>query len=250
MALKAISIALDHPQLSTDPQVLCRVAAVCKGWRQAVQQCCTCNTHISLESVTLQKLASLTAWLPRHAALVESIGISQNQKPSRSSYRALDSKEYTQQVVRLLQPAVQLAALLPATAVPGRTGAAGASQAAACRLSQQQQQQQQWQRGLHLASFSCKAPGGTGLLGLLPPHSLTELVFGEPAATGATSIVNGPALTAAIARLSNLRRLHLVNTYGFRTPACSLAAAAEFTKLTYLELEGGGEMQNSRCSSC
>lgn len=44
----ALSIAVDHPALSADARILCSAACVCKGWRQAVQQCSACNTAVNI----------------------------------------------------------------------------------------------------------------------------------------------------------------------------------------------------------
>uniref|UniRef100_A0A383W177 F-box domain-containing protein n=1 Tax=Tetradesmus obliquus TaxID=3088 RepID=A0A383W177_TETOB len=132
----------------------------------------------------------------------------------------MDKQEYSHLVVQLLQPAL-LAALLPAAAATAQAGATAVPGASVCtqtvgiQLQQQQQQQQQQQRcGLRLASFSCTAPGGAALLALLPPHSLTELTFG--------SCFSGPAVAAALARLSSLQRLHLIDCYGCQAAAWRL----------------------------
>uniref|UniRef100_A0A383W2P3 Uncharacterized protein n=1 Tax=Tetradesmus obliquus TaxID=3088 RepID=A0A383W2P3_TETOB len=62
-ALLALSIAIDHPALSTDPQVLCAAAQACKDWREAVQLCGVCNTAVVFDAAAgpaaqLQELAA------------------------------------------------------------------------------------------------------------------------------------------------------------------------------------------------
>jgi hypothetical protein len=68
--LEGLSIALQHPHLSTHPKVLCAAARVCKGWRQAVQQCSGCSTAVVLEAAYLDCkcdcIQSFGQWVPRH----------------------------------------------------------------------------------------------------------------------------------------------------------------------------------------
>jgi hypothetical protein len=47
LATLAVSIALSHPALSTEPRVLCAAARTCRARRQAVQQCSACNTAVA-----------------------------------------------------------------------------------------------------------------------------------------------------------------------------------------------------------
>jgi hypothetical protein len=68
--LQGLSAALQHPHLSTHPQVLCSAAGVCKDWRQAVQQCSACNTAVMVDAtMPLPQLHSFAQWLARHTGL-------------------------------------------------------------------------------------------------------------------------------------------------------------------------------------
>jgi hypothetical protein len=70
-ALLGLPIALQHPTLSSSPQVLCAAARSCKAWKEAVQQCSVRNTAVVLDvTKPLQQLHSFCRWLPKHAALV------------------------------------------------------------------------------------------------------------------------------------------------------------------------------------
>jgi hypothetical protein len=73
----ALSLALEHPAVITDPAVLCAAARACKAWREAVQQCSVCNTAVVLSdgrrAPTLARLSSFVQWLPKHVLLVRSM---------------------------------------------------------------------------------------------------------------------------------------------------------------------------------
>jgi hypothetical protein len=55
--LLGLSIALEHPALSTDPRILCAAARACNAWREAVQQCQVCST-----AVVFHPEATLQSW--------------------------------------------------------------------------------------------------------------------------------------------------------------------------------------------
>jgi hypothetical protein len=71
--LEAMRIAMSHPAVSKGPTNLCAAACTCAGLRQAVQQC-SASIAITLQlTAPLEQLQSFRSWLPKHAALVDSI---------------------------------------------------------------------------------------------------------------------------------------------------------------------------------
>ncbi|KAF6260108.1 hypothetical protein COO60DRAFT_1637784 [Scenedesmus sp. NREL 46B-D3] len=72
--------------------------------------------------------------------------------------------------------------------------------------------------------------GSTGMLAALPAHSLTHLDL-----RGLHGPVHGPAVSAALARLTNLQRLRVAI---WRAPYSCLAGVAQLNQLTWLELGG------------
>jgi hypothetical protein len=239
MHLLALSSAVHHPALSADPHILCTVAKVCKDWRGAVQQSGACNTFVDLilsshkHGIALPKVASFASWLPKHAPLVKSVTITPAATvPSSSS--GLTWQEFNEAAMQLLQLAMQLAAAAPATAAPPEVPeqAVPASSTAAA-ISQPQPQQQP---GLRMASFSSSAPGAASMLAVLPP-SLTQLDLD----LRSSRMLNSGAMAAALARLSSLRELSLVDasTEVFsKAPRSCLAAIAQLSQLTRLKLVG------------
>ncbi|KAF6255485.1 hypothetical protein COO60DRAFT_1641489 [Scenedesmus sp. NREL 46B-D3] len=97
---------------------------------------------------------------------------------------------------------MQLAAVPVATAAISPPPAAAAAAARQNGVIAQQRKQLQ-QQGLRLPAISSiTMEGSTGMLPALPAHSLTHLDF-----KGLLASVDGPACSAALARLSNLQRL-------------------------------------------
>jgi hypothetical protein len=232
--LLALTIALDHPALSADPEVLCAAARACKAWREAVQQCGVCNTVVCLHDITAGQMQSFSQWLPKHAPLVMTI----RARAKRFPYSAPGSEKPWEcdlaAAQQLLHTALQLAAVGPAARPPAAPGlaaiaaqqqataataaalpctasaaAAAAAEPAAAPSStliiQQQQQQppQQQQPGLRLTSFATNLPSVQALLSLLPAHSLTHLDL-RLHETGDCS-----SMTEQLERLSSLRQLKL-----------------------------------------
>ncbi|KAF6257867.1 hypothetical protein COO60DRAFT_1701593 [Scenedesmus sp. NREL 46B-D3] len=72
--------------------------------------------------------------------------------------------------------------------------------------------------------------GSTGMLAALPAHSLTHLDL-----QGLHGPVDGPAASAALARLTHLQRLRIDI---WRAPYSCLAGVAQLNRLTWLELHG------------
>jgi hypothetical protein len=60
--LLGLSIALEHPALSTDPRILCTAARACNAWREAVQQC-----QVRSTAVVFHPEATLQSWWPSMA---------------------------------------------------------------------------------------------------------------------------------------------------------------------------------------
>jgi hypothetical protein len=215
-AVLALSVALNHPELSTTPQILCAAACTCRSWREAVQQCRACNTVIKIGPNTpLLQLSSFAKWLPQHAALVKSIELLGIDLPYDESevHPAMERDCYISIAQQLLLPALQLAASKTAAAQgtqqlvtyqPAAAAAAAAPGGTDIPLSgppPQQQQQQAWR----VASFRSAWPNALGMLAALPAHSLTQLHLTLDEDAPPSSV----ALAAALARLSSLEQLQL-----------------------------------------
>jgi hypothetical protein len=102
--------------------------------------------------------------------------------------------------------------------------------------------QHQQQRGLRLVSFTGDLPGMPGMLAALPAHSLTQLDLDLLL----TSVLSGPGLAAALARLSNLQHLSLSKAESTGIPTSCLSGVAQLSRLTSLSLGGqwsGGQLQ-------
>jgi hypothetical protein len=211
--LLALSIAMEHPNLST-PKVLCTMASTCRAWQHAVQHYVACHIAIAFDSKgTLQRLQSFSLWLPKYAALVRSISVVGARGKGR---------------IQLLQQTIQQAAGLQyGDEPPPAEGGA----AAIC-LRQQQQQQPR----LRLASFSSDSLCDASMVAALPAHSLTHLDLD----VGPEDTFDAPALFAALAQLSSLQQLWLTNKRGFSssTPGSCLAGVAQLSRLTCLGLDG------------
>jgi hypothetical protein len=251
-ALLGLSIALDHPALSSSPQVLCAAARSCKAWGEAVQQCSVRNTAVVLDPrKPLQQLHSFSQWLPKHAALVQSITATTETAAIRSIARLSSvrgpSDSHLEAAQQLLQQALQGAANAPksgaaaaAVAAPRAcallaAGAEGLPTASAHQTVTMQEQQQQ-QPGWRLASFSSDLPAAPALLHVLPAHSLTHLhlhLHGSAAARRAS------AGLSHLARLSSLQHLHLHSSNAmYELPVGCLAGLAQLSQLTSLRLSG------------
>uniref|UniRef100_A0A383W7L2 RNI-like protein n=1 Tax=Tetradesmus obliquus TaxID=3088 RepID=A0A383W7L2_TETOB len=195
IVMPALSIALQHPALSTHQHVICAAARACKAWREAVRHCSACNTAITLNpEAPLPQLCSFSQWLTKHAPLVKSITATFDNESFESGMSRMPELQWQQHLAvaqQLLQLALQLAS--------------SAERPEAATASQQQQQQQQ--ACLRLSSFSSNCLVTLDMLAALPAHSLTHLdlnLMHSPA-------MDGSALSAALARLSSLQQLSLSN---------------------------------------
>jgi hypothetical protein len=127
----------------------------------------------------------------------------------------------------LLQQAMQLAATRPAVAAHTEA------------VNQPPQQQQLL--GLRLASFT-GFPGDSSILETLPAHSLKRLLLDFRH----SSHIGGPALSAALARLSNLQQLRLSTTIdAVAIPGRCLPGVAQLSRLTSLQLAGWSDHMQS-----
>jgi hypothetical protein len=214
-----LSVALDHPAISSDPKVLCAAACACKGWREAVLQSGACNTVITLDAdKTLLQHCSFMQWLAKHAPLVKSITAVRRSITSvpGCTVHGLQREQHVATLQQLLQQALQLAA----SPAPAATA--------------QQQQQQRQQRGLRLSSFTSNCLVAPGMLAALPAHSLTHLKFDVEHSKG----LSGKVLAAALAQLSSLRHLNLENNSQKPVAGGCLSGLAQLKQLTTLKLLG------------
>jgi hypothetical protein len=246
--LLGLSIALDHPDLSSSPQVLCAAA---RAWREAVQQCKACNTYVRLISSAhsqLQQRTSFSNWLHNHAGLVRSISIHTRPRQFRRSLFGQPGQDCVAEL--LLQRTMQLlsaaphglsvegaAAPAPAPAPVTAASPAATAAAAAGATSQtctQQQQQQCWR----LVSYSSDCYVSPATLAALPAHSLTHLDL-DPACVARTSAAAACRYSAALTvltRLSNLQQLRFRVSH--RISGGFLTSVAQLTRLTSLTLHG------------
>jgi hypothetical protein len=186
---------------------------------------------VDLHSNLLQ-LRSFSSWLRNHAGLVKSISISNSyqQFTAGSIIHGLQAEEHYRTAFGLLQQAMQTAAA---------TAAQSAAGALAGQTSQQQQQQQQQQQGLRMSSYrsGCLSkPGATGVLSALPAHSLTQLDLSFRPEHWCT--VDAAAVSAALARLSNLQQLRLSSAGRAALTGNCLACVPQLSRLTYLAVKG------------
>jgi hypothetical protein len=140
--LPGLCIALEHPTLSSSPQMLCAAAPVCKDWRQAVQQCAARNTVMQLDlrsstnSAVPVRLASFSRWLLQHGALVKCMTIQEGWVGPCSG---LTSAECLAAAMQMVQTPMQTVAAwstaaaesLETAAATGGAAATGAAAAAA-----------------------------------------------------------------------------------------------------------------------
>jgi hypothetical protein len=192
-----------------------------------VQQCGACNTGITLDlKVPLPKLNSFALWLPKHAALVNSI----TAKMICEQGDAQPPDSHIDEAQRVLHQALQLAGT--AAAAPP-TAAMLSAAAVAASVNEYTPTQQQKQQGLRLASFSSDLPSAE-LLAALPAHSLTHLeVYHGCYRT--RSDKDNSSIAAALARLSSLQHLELTTSEN-GIPVSALEGVAQLSRLTALEL--------------
>jgi hypothetical protein len=171
---------------------------------------------------TLQRQRSFASWLPKHAALVNSITIVSDQSNARVRFIQGPPSTAEAAAAEELRQALEVAALMPAR---GDTAAAPSS--AADKLASSVHQGL-----LRLTSFNTDMPGAAGMLAAVPAHSLTRL---EPH-LGCDHSIDYAALSAALAQLSKLQQMHI-------SGACDalgscLAGIAQLSCLTGLRLAG------------
>jgi hypothetical protein len=194
-------------------------------------QCSACNTDIVLVlHSSLLQLGSFTDWLQRHPGLVRSIVINAGSLLLiDDKVHGLQKEAHYRTASRLLQQALQLAALPQANTVSAAAGAA----AAGIQTPQQQQQQQQGLQVVSLSSSCLAKPGALGILAALPAHSLTHLDL-----TFNSCVVDASLVSAALMRLSSLQELHLKRCLATRVTGSCAPAIMQLSRLTSLRLEG------------
>jgi hypothetical protein len=201
------------------------LACTCKSWQEAEQHCSARSLHVQLQGKAARslKLCSFASWLPKHAALVNSIAIGNVTPDEYVRFVGAQPPAAEVSAAEELRQALQLAALRPAL---GDTHVAPSS--AANQLASSAQQ-----GALRLASLSSDLPGAAGLLAALPAHSLTRLELGleRSGSSGSSS-----ALSAALAQLSNLQQLHISG--GHDSHGSCLAGITQLSCLTSLRLAG------------
>jgi hypothetical protein len=223
-----LPFVLQHPLISSDPVMLCAAAQVCKAWREAVQQCGARNTGNTLSlKMPLPQLRSFAMWLPKHAALVNSITAKIGYLQD-GVYRPPPDL-HVDEAQRLLHRALQLAGTMPAP--PTAAMLSGTAAVAASVRGDTAAQQQRWR----LASFRSNLPSAE-LLAALPTYSLTRLDLYDGRCRTCSDEDNS-SIAAALAPLSSLQHLLLmIRESGI--PVSALAGVAQLSRLTALELYG------------
>jgi hypothetical protein len=211
ISLQGLHAALQHRYISEDEETVCSLLQTCKTWRSAVQQCAAGNLHIYIGSNyanqhlrSMQKLALFCSWLKQHAGLVGSIaftGVSMSEASTEAGAAYCDAAE------QLLALSLQEAAAVPAAP----TGVA------------------QMRTALQLQGCSIHCVRSSALL-LALPASLQHLHLQHSKAWRSGLCFDSSSVTAALARLSQLRSLALVGEVG---SAC-LAAVGQLGHLTEL----------------
>jgi hypothetical protein len=262
-SLMALPIALKHSALSTSPKLLCTVSAVCKDWREAVQQCDARNTHVQLSilercseqaarPVQAAKLASLSSWLLKHGALVNSMAISTREPTGVQFY--VDDTATLMNVLQTamltstaqFEPAAAAAAASQVTRAAAAAGAAAAAAAIATGGTAQQQLAAAKEHtclqpaSLELSTYMFAAPSGhyvaqlqhqaVHLLAVLPPHCLTQLSL---EVGWNITAADAAVMKAALARLTCLEQLK-----ASVLPYNCLVALEQLSCLTLLDLDG------------
>jgi hypothetical protein len=214
-----------------------------------VHQCQACNTAVALcLDAPLPQLCSFARWLPKHAQLLRSIAVTL-PRLLPVTVGALPWEEHLEAAQQLLHTAVQLSAVpktkaaVAAVTAAGSVAIAGGCSAAATaadavggQTQQEQEQQQQTQRSGCFDVASITFAGDAAILAAMPPHSLTHLDL----SAGLTHSVDGPALSAALARLSNLQQLRLASATKYKNyiPGSCLAGVQQLNRLTSLVVDG------------
>lgn len=112
-----------------------------------MQQCRACNTAVMFTTKPLEKLRSLCQWLPKHAALVNSITV--EGASSRPDELGCERQSHLEAAQQLLHQALQAAAEVADAATAEATAAAAALPASSAAglndgiLQQQEEEQQQ-----------------------------------------------------------------------------------------------------------
>lgn len=219
-----VELILEHAVTSTDEQLVCTMAMLCKDWRAATQRAAVGRLNVSLRfdrgwapgadglpSSNMRKLSSFSQWLPKHAQIVSKLEVRDNWKRAfATETQRRFSNEWLHNVA---EPALGLALRGAAAA----TASHGAAQLQA----------------LGLQSYSSHGALDTSaVLDTLPASSLTEL-----------EVVSWDirALASALPRLAKLQRLKArsLDTVSDRhIMAATLEAAYQLSALTSLDVDG------------
>jgi hypothetical protein len=188
-----------------------------------VQQCAAHNVAVELNTLARRShLQGFSQWLRKHACFVSSIKADvPNWKflTRAGVFESLDPEQWRshfQVMEEMLLQALQLAA------EPANTDVLPSSAAAAAVPEQQ---------GLQFSSFSTGLPGAD-LLAALPAHSLTKLELNY----ADNSAVDCSALSAALARLSNLRQLSITADHDNQLSGSCLSDVQQLSCLTSFKL--------------
>jgi hypothetical protein len=176
-------------------------------------------------------------WLPKHAALVNSITAS-GPHESEPTVAGVIRWEYLEVAQQLLQQGLQASAWFH---VAGGTASAAAQDVTAavqgnhCSSSALTKEHNHQQQQLHLASFHSDFLGTPGVLAALPAKHLTSLNVHYSADTVAAA----HAMTAALAQLTSLQQLCLTTgNFNLGMPDSCLSGVAQLPRLTKLTLAG------------
>lgn len=220
----ALSVALQHPAISFDPNNICKLLQTCKSWKAAVQQSSAGLTEINLscdfQSVErpLQVMTSLSAWLPKCLGLVRRLNISTTRNstwdPNAESAAVLAAAE------------ALLAFSLQAEVHQLLQGGATAAAAMGVHL------EPQLRRRLQLQQYSSNTLTSLRVISALPAATLTRLALSE--------LDSSSALTA-LSRFTALQQLDLECNAAFEIelPNISMMQCLTELRLDQFDLSSG-----------
>uniref|UniRef100_A0A383WEG1 RNI-like protein n=1 Tax=Tetradesmus obliquus TaxID=3088 RepID=A0A383WEG1_TETOB len=221
--IQVLELVLQHHNVGLDAASLCSLLCSSKAVRAAAQQAggpCTsiCIKGKANDWQVASTVASFARWLPPHAHLAAEIALDLERQPAEDDDDDADEDAANHVLDSLLAFSAQ------------QITAASNSTSAGDTTAPSSKQQQQQRPPFALRSFSSSVMHGAELLRALPAATLTSLTGMLLEAPAGEEDRGSPP--AALASLTNLRRMHLKQ----RVSGAWLAAAQALSQLTFLEI--------------
>ncbi|WIA14381.1 hypothetical protein OEZ85_002910 [Tetradesmus obliquus] len=222
--IQVLELVLQHHNVGLDAASLCSLLCSSKAVRAAAQQAggpCTsiCIKGKANDWQVASTVASFARWLPPHAHLAAEIALDLERQPAEDDDDDADEDAANHVLDSLLAFSAQQI-----------TAASNSTSAGDTAAPSSKQQQQQQRPPFALRSFSSSVMHGAELLRALPAATLTSLTGMLLEAPAGEEDRGSPP--AALASLTNLRRMHLKQ----RVSGAWLAAAQALSQLTFLEI--------------